>query len=120
LRVKGDHLKALRFQNWSTRQSKCAVSDRANSMSLRKKKKKKKTALIVCRDGKEFWTTQTQYWQWLRDGRLIQIGNNPLTGAFCREDEELMVILSNTVLNLAHPNHIREALNARRVGLAGR
>jgi hypothetical protein len=31
-----------------------------------------------------------------------------------------MVIMSNTVLNLAHPNHTREALAARHLGLAKR
>jgi hypothetical protein len=41
-----------------------------------------------------------------------------LTGTFNREHEELLVLLSNTVLNLAHPNHMREALLSRRVGLA--
>jgi hypothetical protein len=29
----------------------------------------------------------------------------------------LMVVFSNTVLNLAHPNHLREAMMSRRVGL---
>jgi hypothetical protein len=83
-----------------------------------KRKKKKKTALVVCRDRKEFWTTQTQFWQWVREGVVVKTGDQPLTGAFMREHEELMVLISNTVLNLAHPNHMREALSARRTGLA--
>jgi hypothetical protein len=83
-----------------------------------KRKKKKKTALVVCRDRKEFWTTQTQFWQWVREGVVAKTGDKPLTGAFLRENEELMVLLSNTVLNLAHPNHLREALASRRIGLA--
>ena len=81
------------------------------------KKKKKKTALIVCRDGKEFWTTQTQFWRWFREGAVVKTGDRPLSGAFVREHEELMVVLSNTVLDLAHPNHIREALLSRRMAL---
>jgi len=85
-----------------------------------KKKRKRKTALIVCRDGKQFWTTQTQFWQWVRDGRITKTGDNPLTGDFLREHEELMVLLSNTVLNLAHPNHVREALASRRLGMSGK
>ena len=85
-----------------------------------KRKKRKKTALVVCRDRKEFWTTQTQFWQWVREGVIEKTGDKPLTGAFCREHEELMVILSNTVLNLAHPNHLREALSSRRIGMAGK
>jgi hypothetical protein len=37
-----------------------------------------------------------------------------------RQHEELMVVFSNTVLNLAHPNHLREALLSRRIGTARR
>jgi hypothetical protein len=84
----------------------------------KKKKKKKKTALVICKDRKEFWTTQTQFWQWVREGVVTKTHDNPLTGTFKREHEELLVLLSNTVLNLAHPNHMREALLSRRVGLA--
>ena len=84
----------------------------------KKKKKKKKTALVICRDRKQFWTTQTQFWQWAREGRLVKTQDNPLTGTLRREHEELMVVLSNTVLNLAHPNHLREALASRRVGMS--
>jgi hypothetical protein len=85
-----------------------------------KRKKRKKTALVVCRDRKEFWTTQTQFWQWVREGVVVKTGDHPLTGAFSREHEELLVMLSNTVLNLAHPNHLREALLSRRIGMAGK
>lgn len=83
----------------------------------KKKIKKKKTALVICRDRKQFWTTQTQFWQWVREGIVIKNGDHPLTGMFRREHEELLVLLSNTVLNLAHPNHMREALLSRRIGL---
>jgi hypothetical protein len=85
-------------------------------MSAKKSKKaKKKTALVVCRSGKEFWTTQTEFWQWVRDQVVIKIQDRPLTGVFRREDEELSVLLSHTVLNLASPNHLREALLSRRL-----
>jgi hypothetical protein len=97
---------------------KAAVSKAMSANKDKKKKKKKKTALVVCRDRKQFWTTQTQFWQWVREGVVTQTHNNPLTGTFNREHEELLVLLSNTVLNLAHPNHMREALLSRRVGLA--
>ena len=90
------------------------------SSKKEKKKRKRKTAQIVCRDGRAFWTTQTQFWQWVRDGRVVKSGDNPLTGNFLREHEELMVLLSNTVLNLAHPNHVREALASRRIGMSGK
>ncbi|HSK64549.1 MAG TPA: hypothetical protein VK893_11930 [Pyrinomonadaceae bacterium] len=91
-----------------------------NLQAKKKKKRKRKTALVVCRDRKQFWTTQTQFWQWVRDGVVTKIGDQPLTGLFKREHEELMVLFSNTVLNLAHPNHMREALLSRRVGMAGK
>lgn len=90
----------------------------SSSKSKKKKTKKKKNALVVCSDRKEFWTTQTQFWQWVRDGVVTKTGDQPLEGTFNREHEELLVLLSNTVLNLAHPNHMREALMSRRVGLA--
>ena len=86
----------------------------------KKKVKKKKTALVICRDRKEFWTTQTQFWQWVREGIVVKTHDQPLTGMFQREHQELLVLLSNTVLNLAHPNHMREALLSRRSGLGGR
>ena len=85
-----------------------------------KKKKKKKTALVVCRDRKEFWTTQKQFWQWAREGVIVKTHDQPLRGEFMREYEELMVLISNTVLNLAHPNHMREALLSRRMALGGK
>lgn len=84
------------------------------------KRKKKRTALVVCHDRKEFWTTQTQFWQWVREGVVVKTGDKPLEGSFVREHEEKMVMLSNTVLNLAHPNHLREALASRRIGLAAK
>ncbi|HEV2828256.1 MAG TPA: hypothetical protein VGW76_11705 [Pyrinomonadaceae bacterium] len=91
---------------------------KAASTKDKKKKKKKKTALVICSDRKQFWTTQAQFWQWVREGIVTKTHDSPLTGSFKREHEELLVLLSNTVLNLAHPNHMREALMSRRVGLA--
>ena len=84
------------------------------------KRKAKRTALVVCRDRKSFWTTQAQFWQWVRDGVVIKTGDKPLAGRFVERDVELDVVLGNTVLNLSRPNHLREALLSRRVGLAGK
>ena len=92
----------------------------SSAKKKKEKKKKKRTALIVCRDRKEFWTTQAQFWQWVREGVVVKTGDKPLEGSFVREHEELDVVLSNTVLNLAHPNHLREALLSRRIGLAAK
>src|SRR5262247_358564 len=95
-------------------------STTVNQKNAKKKKRKKKTALVICRDQKQFWTTQTQFWQWVREGVVMKTGEQPLTGLFRREHEELLVLLSNTVLNLAHPNHMREALLSRRIGISGK
>ena len=92
------------------------AESRPVSAKKERKKKKKRTALVVCRDMKQFWTTQAQFWQWVREGVVVKTSDYPLTGSFVRDHEELMVILSNTVLNLAHPNHLREALLSRRMG----
>jgi hypothetical protein len=80
-----------------------------------RKKRRKHTALIICQHARPFWTTQAQFWQWARERIIIKIQDRPLTGIFVREDEELLVVLSNTVLNLANPNHLREALSSRRL-----
>jgi Fe-S cluster assembly ATPase SufC len=84
------------------------------------KRKQKRTALVVCHDRREFWTTQAQFWQWVRDGVVVKTGDKPLAGQFVSEAEELNVVLSNTVLNLSRPNHLREALLSRRIGLAAK
>ena len=91
-----------------------------SSAKRKAEKKKKRTALVVCRNRKEFWTTQAQFWQWVRDGVVVKTGDKPLAGQFVREAEELNVILGNTVLNLARPNHLREAMLSRRIGLASK
>jgi hypothetical protein len=90
-------------------------------LSARKeKKKKKRTALVICRDRKQFWTTQAQFWQWIRDGVIEKTHDHPLTGIFLRDHEESIVVLSNTLLNLAHPIHLSEVLGARRGGPSGK
>jgi len=80
-----------------------------------KKKKKKHTALIVCRNSSQFWTTQAQFWQWARECIIVKTQDHPLTGMFVREDEEILVVLNNTILNLACPNHLRETLLSHRL-----
>lgn len=98
-----------------------AILNAAKAAAKKERRKKKKhTALVISRTRKSYWTTQAQFWQWLRDGVIAKTGDNPLTGEFIRENEENFVLLQNTVLNLAHPNHLREALNSRRYGLGRR
>ena len=106
-----------------TRKGRGVSNDQKQTGSRRNEEeetKKRKTALIICQDRKQFWTTQAQFWQWVRDGIIVKTGDQPLTGLFKREHEELMVLLSNTVLNLAHPNHMREALLSRKIGMTGK
>lgn len=81
------------------------------------KKKKKKNALIICHNGKQFWTTQNQFWQWSREHILVKVADHPLTGEFINANVEYTVVISNTVLNLACPNHLREALETRKMGI---
>jgi hypothetical protein len=81
----------------------------------KEKKRRKRTARVICQNRMEFWTTQKQFWQWIRDGVVIKTQDSPLTGMFCRENEELAVVLSNTVLNLAYPIHLSEAMRSRRL-----
>jgi hypothetical protein len=81
-----------------------------------KKQKKKKNALILCRDGNQFWTTQKQFWQWTREGVVRKTEDSPLTGCFVRDDEEKMIVIGSTILNMACPNHLREQIAQRRLG----
>jgi hypothetical protein len=88
-----------------------------NAPQQKKRRKRKCTAVVICQNGTRFWTTQRQFWQWVREGTVVKLADGPLTGAFTRANEELQVVFSNTVLNLAHPNHLREALKSRRQAL---
>lgn len=77
-------------------------------------KRKKNNALVVCHDGKQFWTTQNQFWQWVRERVVIKESDYPLKGKFVNANEEKAVVICNTVLSLQHPNHLREAIYSRR------
>lgn len=81
-------------------------------------RKKKKNALVICSNGKNYWTTQAQFWQWVREDVVVKLGDGPLHGKFVRENEEFNVVISNTVLNLSCPNHLSEALASRRRALS--
>ena len=91
-----------------------------SSAKRKAEKRKKRTAQVVCHGGKQFWTTQAQFWQWVRDGVVVKTGDKPLAGHFVERNVELDVVLGNTVLNLSRPNHLREAMLSRRIGLAAK
>lgn len=95
------------------------TSEKKREIEVKKlqRKKQKKNALIMCHDGKEYWTTQAQFWQWVRESMVVKISDGPLRGQFIRQNEEYNVVISNTVLNLKCPNHLREALASRRRAL---
>ncbi len=78
------------------------------------KSKRKKSALIMCRNGKQFWTTQKQFWTWCKSGTVVKLADNPLRGRFVLEDMEKLVVIQKMVLNVAHPNHLREVLASKR------
>jgi hypothetical protein len=77
--------------------------------------KVKKTALIICNDGKEYWITQKQFWNMVREGVVVQTGNHPLTGRFRGRDDQLLITIQHTVLNKATPIHTSEVLRILRL-----
>jgi hypothetical protein len=89
------------------------------NMNIKMKKQKgsnrKKNALVFCRDRKQFWTTQKQFWQWVREGVVVKTGDLPLTGSFVREDEENLILVGHTVLNRECRGHLGEVLASRRM-----
>ncbi|HMJ09551.1 MAG TPA: hypothetical protein VK468_11125 [Pyrinomonadaceae bacterium] len=88
-----------------------------SNVEKRLEKKKKKNALVFCQDGKQFWTTQAQFWQWVRDHVIVKVSDGPLSGRFIQPNEEYFVMISNTILNVKCPNHMQEVLYARRKAL---
>ena len=72
----------------------------------------KKTARIVCANDNEFWTTQKQFWQWVREGLVDVTGQNPLTGRFAGRREKLMIMVRHVILDAASPNHKQEVLDS--------
>lgn len=74
--------------------------------------KAKKTARIVCANENEFWTTQKQFWQWVREGLVDVTGQNPLTGRFAGKREKLLVMIRHVLLDKGSPNHKEEVLDA--------
>jgi hypothetical protein len=72
--------------------------------------KPKKTARIVCANENEFWTTQKQFWTWVREGLVDVTGQNPLTGRFAGKREKLLVMIRHVILDNSNVNHKQEVL----------
>lgn len=94
---------------------KSKTSEQTAGASPKAKKKAKKNALVICRDESRFWITQKQFWQWFREKKILKTGDRPLTGKFVSRNEEKMIVLANTILNISCPNHLREAMEQRRL-----
>lgn len=77
--------------------------------------KRKKNALVHCHDQKSFWTTQKQFWQWVRDGVVLKLSDRPLTGSFIRADQENLITIGHTVLNRVCKFHLGSVLAAQRL-----
>lgn len=71
----------------------------------------KKTARIVCANEKEFWTTQKQFWIWVREGLVDVTSQQPLTGRFAGRRERLLVMVRHVILDNANPIHKQEVLD---------
>jgi hypothetical protein len=78
-------------------------------------KKGKRSARVICQDKSEFWTTQPQFWQWIREHKVVKLHDSPLTGMFTNQDEPWMIYINNSIFNKKHRNHIDEALASRRL-----
>ena len=76
------------------------------------KKRGKKTARIVCSNDNEFWTTQKQFWQWVREGLVDVTGQSPLTGKFGGKREKLLIMVRHMILDNACPEHKQEVLGS--------
>lgn len=72
---------------------------------------RKKTARIVCVNDNEFWTTQKQFWQWVREGLVDVVSQQPLTGRFGGKREKLLVMVRHVVLDNGSPEHKQEILS---------
>ncbi len=78
------------------------------------KKQKKRNAKIVCPNGEKFWTTQKQFWQWVRAGIIRQTGDQPLKGIITNNTELKLIMRNNAILNMSAPNHMAEVIKADR------
>jgi hypothetical protein len=74
--------------------------------------KTRKTARIVCANEKEFWTTQKQFWKWVREGLVDVTGQQPLTGRFLGKRERLLVMVRHVILDNASPEHKEDVLKS--------
>ncbi len=74
--------------------------------------KVKKTARVVCANNNEFWTTQKQFWSWVREGIVTYLSDGPLTGKFEGRREKLIIMVNHVLLDESVPEHKSHVLKA--------
>jgi hypothetical protein len=74
-------------------------------------RKLKKNARVVCAGDSVFWTTQKQFWAWVREGIVTYKSDGPLTGKFEGRREKLLVTINHVVLDESVPEHKAHVLN---------
>ncbi|HEY7545238.1 MAG TPA: hypothetical protein VID27_10165 [Blastocatellia bacterium] len=72
----------------------------------------KKTARIICTNDNEFWTTQKQFWSWVREGLVDVTEQHPLTGRFGGRREKLLVMVRRIILDNGSPQHKEDVLKS--------
>ena len=86
-----------------------------NKTAAKQTPAKKRTAKIVYRNGKNFWTTQKQFWSWVRAGIVKQTGDRPLKGIIVQEAELKLIMRNHTILDLSAPTHLAEMTKINRL-----
>ena len=89
-----------------------AAPNRHSAPTITSRPTKKKNARIVCANDNEFWTTQKQFWAWVREGLVDVTGQHPLTGRFGGKREKLLVMVRHVILDNGNPIHKQEVLTS--------
>ena len=75
---------------------------------------RKKNARITTNNDLEYWITQKEFWNMVREGVVIQTGEFPLSGKFRGREDQLLIMIQHVVLNTATPMHTEEVLGSVR------
>ena len=73
---------------------------------------RRKTARVVCASRNEFWTTSKQFWDWVREGIVTYLSDDPLTGKFEGRRDKLIVMVNHVLLDDSVPEHKTHVLKA--------
>ncbi len=75
---------------------------------------RKKNARITTNNDLDYWITQKEFWNMVREGVVIQTGEFPLSGKFRGREDQLLIMIQHVVLNKATPMHTEEVLGSVR------